>query len=60
MKKYIVEMQLSPTIHTDGMRYYWCVKLITDDGMFTVEDGWSADVLGTLGAINGIAHNYRS
>ena len=31
-------------MHTNYMQYYWQVVLITEDGTFTVGDGWASCV----------------
>ena len=40
MKRYIIEVNVNPQIHEGNMARYWQICLITEDGKFTVKDGW--------------------
>lgn len=41
MQKYTLEIQLQPQIHVGQMAYYWKISLETEDGTFTIRDGWA-------------------
>jgi len=48
MKRYIIEVNVNPQIHEGNMAHYWQICLITEDGKFTVKDGWSEDLYNAM------------
>lgn len=39
-----LRVSLKPKMHKNYMQYYWQVVLITEDGTFTVGDGWESNI----------------
>jgi hypothetical protein len=43
MKKYDLHVSLQPQLYNGAMAHYWHITLQTDDGTFTIQDGWASE-----------------
>lgn len=41
MKKYELHVQLTPKVHNGEMQNYWQIVLVTEEGSYTIQDGWA-------------------
>lgn len=50
--KYHAHVNVSPEMHNGQLAHYWKIDLKTEDGIFTIRDGFHADLgcaIGQLG-----------
>lgn len=48
MKKYTMEVSLSPKMFAGNMAHHWKVLIHTEDGIFPIADGWASSVANAI------------
>jgi hypothetical protein len=48
--KYDLHVSLQPQINKGAMAHYWNITISTDDGTFTIADGWRPSVYSAIDA----------